>query len=92
MTAVFLILSLLVAPPTEQKKRDWKEAKIIDVKYVEKHDDFGLPPLSISMLRRLEQRGVYTPARYSGPNSPAHLSDDNIRAIRDHIHGRSLVT
>jgi len=41
MTAALLILSLLVAPPMEQKKRDWKEAKIIDVKYVEKHDDFS---------------------------------------------------
>ena len=41
MTSVLLILSLLVAPPVEQKKRDWKEAKIIDVKYVEKHDDFS---------------------------------------------------
>ena len=46
MTAVLLILSLLVAPPMEQKKRDWKEAKIIDVKYVEKHEDFGGDPRS----------------------------------------------
>jgi hypothetical protein len=59
---------------------------------VEKHDDFDLPPLSISTLRRLEKRGVYTPARYSGSKSPAHLSDDDIRAIRDHIRGRSLTT
>jgi hypothetical protein len=59
---------------------------------VEKHDDFGLPQLSISTLIRLEKRGVYRSARYSGPNSPAHLSDDNIRAIRDHIRGGSLDT
>jgi len=56
---------------------------------VAKHDDFDLPPLSISTLRRLEKRGVYTPARYSGPKSQAHLSDADIAAIRDHIHGRS---
>jgi hypothetical protein len=59
---------------------------------VEKHDDFDLPKLSISMLRRLEQRRVYRSARFSGPNSPAHLSDDDIRAIRDYIRGCSLDT
>jgi len=59
---------------------------------VAKHDDFDLPKLSISTLRRLEKRGVYRPARYSGPNSPAHLSDDDIRKIRDHCRGRNLVT
>jgi|AmaraimetFIIA100_FD_contig_41_26379419_length_714_multi_6_in_0_out_0_3 hypothetical protein len=59
---------------------------------VAKHDDFDLPKLSISTLRRLEKRGVYTPARYSGSKSPAHLSDDDIQRIRDHIRGCSLIT
>jgi hypothetical protein len=53
---------------------------------VENHDDprIDLPPLSISTLIRLEKGGIYTSARYSGPNSPAYLSDDDIRAIRNH--------
>jgi hypothetical protein len=51
---------------------------------VERHDDFDLPPLSISMLRRLEKRGVYKSKRYSGPGSPAYLNDDDIEAIRNH--------
>jgi hypothetical protein len=51
---------------------------------VEKHDDLDLPPLSISTLIRLERAGVYRSKRYSGPNSPAHLNDDDISAIRDH--------
>jgi hypothetical protein len=56
---------------------------------VQEHDRFGLPPLSLSLLRRLEKRGVYQSARYSGPNSPAHLSDDNIDAIRDYCVKRT---
>jgi len=57
---------------------------------VEKHDDFDLPPLSISLLRRLEKRGVFRSARYCGPQSPAYLSDDDIRAIREYIRGGAV--
>jgi hypothetical protein len=58
---------------------------------VENHDDprIDLPPHSKSTLIRLEQRGVYRSKRYSGPNSPAHLNDDDIRAIRDHCRNSS---
>jgi hypothetical protein len=52
---------------------------------VEKHDELDLPPLSIPLLIRLEKRGVYRSKRYSGPNSPAYLDDNDILAIRNHV-------
>ena len=38
MTSVLLILAFLIAPPQSEKKRDWKEAKILDVKRDKKTD------------------------------------------------------
>jgi hypothetical protein len=54
---------------------------------IENPDDprIDLPRPSLGKLQRLEKKGVYKSFRYDGPNSPAFLSDDNIRAIREHL-------
>src|SRR5262245_5991440 len=38
MSAVLLILTLLLGSPLAEQKRDWKEAKILDVKSSKKQD------------------------------------------------------
>ena len=44
MTGIFLIAALLLSPVGAAKDRDWKQAKILDVKFERKAENFEQDP------------------------------------------------
>ena len=52
MTSLLLIVALVFGPPIGQKKREWKEAKILDVRYERKSEDMNADPRTGGMPTR----------------------------------------
>src|SRR5258706_10127806 len=60
MTTVLLIAALMFGPPIAEKKRDWKEARVLDVKHDKKTDFQTGDPRSGGTLNAVVETQFWT--------------------------------